>query len=160
MMRGLGGRCLLALTMSSALAVTLVAPAADAGVSKGVVVVTAYARVVPSGSYGAVTVMVQGKKAAAVRSALSELAKSSSGPICMEGDSEFQISVLPKRGARPSSLATEEDCPTPGVVFITMNGKATPQPFREDCALRAAVIAVLPPGRGRAIREDKNPCSS
>jgi hypothetical protein len=136
----------------------LQAAAAPSEPRDGVVQVTGYNSIRPIGSLGPVTVVVTGSKAAAIRSALAGLTKSSSSPICMESMTSFRISVRPRRGGRPIWVATGSDCPTPGLVVISVNG--TPMPaLSEDCALRAAVIAALPPGRAEGTRHDKAPCS-
>ena len=124
----------------------------------GVVEVTGYSSIRPIGSLGPVTVVVTASKAAAIRYALAGLTKSSSSPSCMESMTNFRISVLPRRGGRPIWVATESDCPTPGLVVISVNGTPMPAPS-EDCALRAAVIAALPPGKAEGTRHDKAPRS-
>jgi hypothetical protein len=124
----------------------------------GVVEVTGYSSIRPIGSLGPVTVVVTGKKAAAIRSALAGLTNSSSSPSCVESMSSFKISVLPRRGVPPTWVATESDCPTPGLVVISVDGRTTPA-LAEDCALRAAVVAALPRRRAEGTRTDKARCS-
>lgn len=159
-LRACAGRCILPLSIITSLAAALAEPVAAARVPNGGVgEVTGYERVVPVGSFGAITVLVRGTKAAAIRSALAGLTIPYTGPTCLEDDSAFQISLLPEEGARPTDVATEEECPSPGIVLISAAGTRA-QPLREDCALRAAVIAALPPGLAEATRRDRNSCST
>ena len=124
-----------------------------------VVEVTGYTQVtLDDGSLGPVTVVVKGKRAAAIRSALAGLSATSSLPDCMEGVPAFTISFLTHQGGRPTYVATETDCPSPGIVSISVDGKAT-QHLQADCALRAAVIARLPRGRAEGTRRDEHRCS-
>lgn len=132
--------------------------AAQSAPRGGLVEVTGYNSVRPIGSLGPVTVVVTGKRAVAIRSAVAGLAKSSSRPECMESMTSFKISVLPRRGLPPTWVATENDCPSPGLVVISIDGKRM-QILTEDCALRAAVIAALPPGRAEGTRRDRTRCS-
>jgi hypothetical protein len=84
------------------------------------------------------SVLVQDRKAAAIRSALADLATSSSEPGCMEAISEFQIAVLSRKGARPIYVATEDAFH--GVVLISVDGRDT-RTLKEDCALRSHTAA-------------------
>ena len=60
------------------------------------------------------------------------------------------------RGNGLRYVATEDDCPTPGVVSINIYGKTTQHlNLQEDCALRAAVIASLPRGRAEEASETR-----
>jgi len=155
------GRCVFLLTFTIPLATTLVEPVAAQGAPPpgGVLEVTGYRQLsLVAGSLGPVTVVVNGRKAAAIRSALAGLSTTSSLPDCMESRSAFKISILPRRGARPTYVATEDDCPTPGVVTISVDGKIT-QRLREDCSLRAVVITALPRGRAEGTRRDRSRCS-
>ncbi len=141
---------------------TLIEPvAAQVVPSGGVVEVTGYMRLtLDRGSLGPVTVVVKGKKAAAIRSALGGLSATSSLPDCMETVDAFTISFRTRQGGRPTYVATEDDCPTPGVVSISIVGKTTQHlNLKEDCALRAAVIASLPRGRAEGTTQDKHRCS-
>jgi hypothetical protein len=150
----------LGLSVFALMATTLVEPvAAQVAPPGGVVEVTGYTRLtLDSGSLGPVTVVVRGKRAAAIRSALAGLSATSSLPDCMETVDAFKISFLAHQGGRATYVATEEDCPTPGIVTISVDGK-TAQHLREDCALRAAVIASLPRRRAEGTRRDQNRCS-
>jgi len=148
------GLCVLTL-MATTLAESVAAQVAPPG---GILEVTGYRQLTYGGSLGPVTVIVKGKKAAAIRSALAGLSATSSRPVCMETVDAFTISVLTQQGGRPKYVATEEDCPTPGVVSISVDGKTT-QHLREDCALRAAVIASLPRGRAEGTRRDESRCT-
>jgi hypothetical protein len=143
--------------MTATVAESVAAQVAPRG---GVVEVTGYRQVtLDAGSLGPWTVVVKGKKAAAIRAALAGLSPTSSLPDCMETVVAFKITVLTQPATpKDKYVATEEDCPTPGVVIISIDGKTT-QYFREDCALRAAVIASLPRGRAEATRRDVDPCS-
>jgi hypothetical protein len=126
----------------------------------GVIEVTGYGRLsLPDGSQGPVTVVVNGRRAAAIRAALAGL--STGKPLlCMENENAFTISVRPRAGVRPTYVATEENCPTPGVVNITHPGSKSLQTLHEDCALRNAVLVALPPGRADATRNALSTCSS
>lgn len=149
------GLCVLAL-MATTLAEPVAAQVAPTG---GVVEVTGYTQVtLDHGSLGPVTVVVKGKRAAAIRSALAGLSATFSLPDCMEGVPAFKISFLTHQGGRPKYVATETDCTTPGIVSISVDGKTT-QHLQEDCALRAAVIASLPRGRAEGTRRDEHRCS-
>lgn len=150
----------LGLSVLALLTTTLVEPvAAQVAPHGGVVEVTGYAKVTDDeGSVGPVTVVVTGKRAAAIRSALTGLSATSSSLECMETLNAFKITFLTHRGGNPTYVATEGDCPTPGVVSITVYGKTT-ENLIEDCALRAAVIASLPRGRAEGTRRDRSRCS-
>jgi hypothetical protein len=157
LVRAAGGVLIVGFSISFSLA-PLQAAAAPSEPRGGVVEVTGYSSIRPIGSLGPVTVVVTGSKAAAIRAALAGLTKSSSSPGCMESMTSFRISMLRRRGERPIWVATESDCPTPGLVVIRVSG--TPMPaLSEDCALRAAVVAALPPGKAEGTRHDKVPCS-
>lgn len=153
-------RASLGLSVLVLMATTLAEPvAAQVAPAGGVVEVTGYRQItLDDGSLGPVTVVVKGKRAAAIRSALSGLSATSSLPDCMETVDAFKITLLTHQGGRPTYVATEDDCPTPGIVSIRVNGK-TARNFREDSALRAAVIAALPRGRAEGTRRDEHHCS-
>jgi hypothetical protein len=148
------------LSVLALMATTMVEPvAAQVAPRGGIVEVTGYTRLtLDGGSLGPVTVVVKGKRAAAIRSALAGLSATSSLPDCMETVDAFKISFVAHQGGRATYVATEEDCPTPGIVSISVDGKTTSH-LREDCALRAAVIASLPRGRAEGTRQDENRCS-
>jgi hypothetical protein len=78
--------------------------------------------------------------------------------VCAETLDAFSISFKLQTEEHPSYVATMNDCPTPGVVRVAIGGKLVAQ-YKEDCALRSAVFAVLPRGRAQATRNDPNPCS-
>jgi hypothetical protein len=78
----------------------------------------------------------------------------------MENISEFTIKFQPTEGQGVGFVATEEDCPTPGVVSITYKGAKAPLAFRETCSLRKAVLAALPKGRAEATRRDPSRCAT
>jgi hypothetical protein len=132
---------------------------ASAPPKAGVVEVTGYKHVGLYGNAGPVVAVVTGSKAAAIRTALAGLSTSSSIPDCMESVLAFKVSFLSHMGARPAYVATEQDCPTPGLIFIRVDGRNTQQ-LTEDCLLRAAVIAALPRGQAEGTRRDENRCSS
>lgn len=135
---------------------TTVPKAVSAG---GVVEVTGYRKLtLDDGSLGPVTVIVKGRSAEAIRSAIAGLTPIRSLRGCMETVSAFKINFLTHRGGRPTAVATEEDCPTPGVVILSLKGK-TKQYLEEDCALRAAIISSLPRGQAEGTKRDRNPCS-
>lgn len=125
----------------------------------GVIEVTGYSQLsLTQAPRGPVSVKVSGRQAAALRAALSTL--SSTPPsVCMENISDFTISVRPRAGARPTYIATEENCPTPGVVIVTATGSAT-ETMKEDCAVQNAVFSALPKARAKATWQDRAPCSS
>ena len=85
------------------------------------------------GNSGPVVVVAKGAKATAIRTALAGLSTSSSLPGSMESPIAFKVSFLTRIGARPMSVATEPDCPTPGLVFITVDGKTMLAPRRRHC---------------------------
>jgi len=149
------------LSVLALMATTLAEPAAAQVVpSGGVVDVTGYGQVTPYGSFGPVTVVVKGESAAAIRSALAGLSASSSSPDCVETLDAFTISFRTHLGGRPTYVATEDDCPSPGVVSVSIVGKTTQHlNLEEDCALRAAVMASFSSGRAQGTRRDKEPCS-
>jgi hypothetical protein len=151
----------LVLSVFALLGTALAEPAAAQGVpSGGIVDVTGYSQVTLYGSFGPLTVAVKGKKAAAIRSALAGLSATSSLPDCMETHDAFTISFRTRQSRRPTYVATEDDCPTPGVVSISIVGKTTQHlNLKEDCTLRAAVIAALPGGRAEGTRRDESRCS-
>ena len=125
----------------------------------GVVEVTGYAHVGLDGDSGPVVVVAKGARAAAIRTALAGLSPSPSVPECMESGLAFKVSVLSRVGARPAYVAAEQDCPSPGLVLITVEGRIT-QRFTADCALRSAVVAALPRGRAEGTRRDQAGCPS
>jgi len=153
-------RASLGLSVLVLMATTLAEPvAAQVAPAGGVVEVTGYRQLtLDDGSLGPVTVVVKGKRAAAIRSALAGLSATSTLPDCMETVDAFKISFLNHQGGRPTYVATEDDCPTPGIVSISVDGKTT-QNLEEDCALRAAVIASLPRGRAEGTERDPRRCS-
>lgn len=125
--------------------------------SGGVIEVTGYQRLsIVGGSQGPVTVVVHGQEAKAVRRALAGLT-STSPSNCLEKIHAFSASFVPHVGARPTYVATEIDCPTPGVVTITGHG-ITKVSLKENCALKGAVISALP-NRAEATKRDANLCS-
>jgi hypothetical protein len=151
------GRCVLLLTFTISLATLAQPNIAQGAPSEGIVEVTGYQHLSYGRSVGPVTVVVSSRKAAAIRSALAALSATSPGE-CMESLVAFKVSIAAREGVLPTYVATEQDCPTPGVVSISVDGKATQQ-LREDCSLRAAVIAALPQGRAEGTRRDKSRCS-
>jgi len=161
-LQGLLRTAALGLSVFALMATTLAEPAAaQVAPAGGVVEVTGYRQLtLDDGSLGPVTVVVKGKRAAAIRSALAGLSATSSLPDCMETVDAFTISFRTHQGGRPTYVATEDDCPTPGVVSISIYGKTTQHlNLQEDCTLRAAVIAALPRGRAEGTKQDKHRCS-
>jgi hypothetical protein len=150
----------LGLSVLALMTTTLVdSVAAQVAPRGGVVEVTGYRKVTDyEGSVGPVSVVVTGKKAAAIRSALTGLSAASPPSECFENPNAFKITFLTRQGGRHTYVATEGDCPTPGIVSITVDGKTT-ENLVEDCALRAAVLASLPKGRAEGTRRDKSHCS-
>ena len=108
---------------------------------RGGVEVTGYTRTLLTGSIGPVTVIAKSKQAAANRAALAGLVRTSA-PVCMETVIYFKISFLAYPSGRPTYVAIEDACPTPGVVSVSVDGKTTQ--FKEDCALQHAVVSALP----------------
>jgi hypothetical protein len=104
-----------------------------------------------------VTVTVHGRKAAAIRVALEGL-REAAPSFCMENITAFRITFQPGSGGAAGFVASESDCPTPGVVSITYRGAKAPLTFQETCALRKAVVAVLPRGRAEGTRRDGSGC--
>ena len=105
-----------------------------------------------------VKVTVSGRKAAAIRAALKGLPAGTSS-FCMENISAFTITFLPGSGGGAGFVATESDCPTPGVVSIIYRGAKGPLVFQETCSLRKAVLAALPKGRAQGTRHDASGCA-
>jgi hypothetical protein len=124
----------------------------------GIIEVTGFDNVAGSGSSGPVTVTVNHHQAAVIRKALVTLAVTSPADCHALGEA-FAITFLPHKGAAPTFVAVEDDCPSPGVVSITKNGR-TIQTLRENCSLRAAVLAALTRGRAEGTRGDERGCSS
>jgi hypothetical protein len=120
--------------------------------------VTGFGSVSASGSTGPVTVTLSHHQAAAVTKALAALTVTTAG-VCHGFLNAFVVRFLPYKGARPTLVATEEDCPSPGVVSVTKHGR-TIQTLRENCSLRAQVLAALPRGGAEGTRGDKRACSS
>jgi hypothetical protein len=141
----------LALFTPALVAMTLAEPgAAQFAPTGGIVEVTGYGHITPAdGSTEPVTVIVKPKEAAAIRAALAGLSAKSSVPLCMESESDFRISFLAHPNGQPTYVATEDECPTPGVVNISV-GRRMAQHLQEDCALRVAVVTS---GRNEAKRE-------
>jgi hypothetical protein len=158
--RRLLGQWALAVALSTSIACALT-PTAGASVvpGGGVIEVTGYAQVSVMGSHGPVTVVVNKHQAASIRRAMAGLAVASAS-FCMETSNAFSVSFLAHKGARTATLvATEDDCPTPGVVSVKENGRAVAI-LKEDCVLRAAVLAALPPGQAECTRQDENRCTA
>ena len=106
------------------------------------------------------TVIIKSKQAAAIRAALAGLVRTSASD-CMETVIYFKVMFLAYPSGRPTYMATELACPTPGVVNISVDGKTT-QHFKEDCALQHAVVSALPKGRaeergGTSLVADSEP---
>jgi hypothetical protein len=76
----------------------------------------------------------------------------------MENINAFTITFLPGSGGGAGFVATETNCPTPGVVDITYRGAKAPLAFQETCSLRRAVLAALPKGRAQGTRKDASGC--
>ena len=108
------------------------------------------------GSTRPVTVVLQGNQAVAIRAALAGLSPTPPA-VCMENTSLFKISFLAHPGGAPTGVATEEICPTPGVVNLSVDGKPT-QHLEEDCALQVAVVSSLPKGQAEGTRRDEFGC--
>jgi hypothetical protein len=150
---------LMSALMLSALMLSAPSASAASGIvlKDGVVEVTGFVRVTLQGSFQPVTHLATGRQAAAIRKALGPLV-SATPSVCMESPEGFSIGFLAHKGARhPTVLVTENDCPTPGVLSVTEDGKPV-ETLKESCALRAAVIAVLPRGRAEGTRGDSNSC--
>jgi hypothetical protein len=118
-----------------------------------VVEVTGYDQIRPIGETGPVLVVVKGKRAAAIRSALAGLFPSSSLPDCVEDEIAFKLTFVDHVGGRPAYLASGQECPAPGIVTVRV-GKATRQ-LTEDCRLLAAVVTALPRGQAEGTRQDE-----
>ena len=147
----------LGLSVLVLMAVTFAQPVAAHAVPRsGVVEVTGYTRTPLFGSTGPVTVIAKSKQAAAIRAALAGLVRTSASD-CMETVIYFKVMFLAYPSGRPTYVATEVACPTPGVVNISVDGKTT-QHFKEDCALQHAVVSALPKGRAGGTRRDQFGC--
>jgi hypothetical protein len=106
-----------------------------------------------------VTVEADAQQAAEIRRALGTLV-AFKPPGCHENPNVFTIAFLRRKGShRINALVTDADCPTPGVVTISEHGKVV-LTLKESCAMRAAVLSVLPSGQARGTRRDRNGCSS
>ena len=120
--------------------------------------VTAYKQICCNEETVPAIVIVKGRQAEALRTALAGLTPISSGiPVCMETPIPFIVTFLPRVGVRPTLEATGISC---GGQFVTLRvgQSATPSAFENDCALERAVVAVLPPGKGQGTREAFTAC--
>ncbi len=118
--------------------------------SGGVIEVTGYNHLAVARVLGSVTVEATGTKAKTIRAALSGL-PTFTGPFCVDDPITFTIRLDRHPGGAPTYTATGIGCPTPGVVYIR-NGSSRPTWMKEDCALKRAVLAVLPAGRAKGTR--------
>jgi hypothetical protein len=145
--RLLGLLGLATLTMTAALA----PQAADALTPPkgGVVEVTGFTRVGLAGNSGPVVVVVKGPKATALRAALAGLPLNPSTPMCMETAVPFTVSFLPRKGARPTMVASAFDC-GPGVSVVVGHSNTT---LRDDCTFQSAALAALSRSRVEGTRQ-------
>jgi hypothetical protein len=135
---------------------------AAVGVPKtGTVEVTGYGRVTLLGSSQPSTVKANGHQATAIRQVLSTLkVLPSRAPVCMENPEAFSITFLASEGThRPTWVATETDCPAPGIVTISEHGTVA-YSLKESCSLRVLILTLLPRGKAEGTRRDQNSCSS
>jgi len=116
----------------------------------GVVEVTGYRHVGLDGSGGPVVVVVKGRKATALRTALASLASKSSPSDCMETLIPFTVSFLPSRGARPTMVASAFSCAGLGVWVMVGHSTTT---LQDDCAFQSAAIAAFSHSQVKATRQ-------
>jgi hypothetical protein len=131
---------------------TVVVPQAAGALTpprSGVVEVTGFGRVGLDGNSGPVVVVVKGRRAMALRTALAGLAPKSSPSDCMETLIPFTVSFLPSKGARPSMVASAFNCDGPGVSVVVDHSTTS---LQDDCAFQSAAIAALPRSRAKATR--------
>jgi hypothetical protein len=155
-----GATCSVVLFVSCAILALTGGPAA-AGVPApgGTFSVTGYGRLtLYDKPQKPVTVTANGRQAAAIRAALKGLLMTTPS-FCMENVNEFTITFRPGPGDGVGFVATEGDCPSPGVVTVTYRGAKAPLVYRETCSLRKAVLAALPKGRAEGTRKDASRCA-
>jgi hypothetical protein len=139
-------------TLAMALIGLSAEPAGAISVPKsGVVEVTGFKETGLNGSSGPVTVVVSGRQAAALRQELMTLPQGAV-PGCMEALDPFNISFLPRKGARPLLTAWTYDCPLPGELLIRGVGGSPGADLKDDCALQRMIPAILPRGRAKGTR--------
>jgi hypothetical protein len=122
------------------------APAGASVPRGGVVKVTAYGRLTFSTKHvKAVTVTAKNQKAAAIRSALSGLSPAEKGTKlnCVLNSTLYTIRFSRSARSVPTYVATWHECPSPGTLTITENGKSL-RPVQPDCSLQRALLATLP----------------
>jgi hypothetical protein len=78
---------------------------------------------------------------------------------CHENATAFTITFLRNGSRQIAALVSARVCPTPGVVTLSEPGK-TIQAFRETCAIRASVLAVLPNAKDAGTRKYRGNCPS
>ncbi len=146
--------CVLGLGLISAGAGSAAPPKVEAGV----MYLTGYAQVGPSGSSGRLTTVVRGQREDAIRAALSQLVRYPTTAICEETEDLFAITFSSKWTNHPSYMAIGEACPTPGVVIIGIPDRSLVVD-KLGCALRKAILAALPSGRAEGSRQGLGGCS-
>jgi hypothetical protein len=116
---------------------------------------TGYRTIVPAMTAGPVTAILEGRREAAIRSALAGLSIASPSD-CVEVLPGFSITG---EHTDPGATWTWDECPTPGVIEEVVDGKSIGA-YNMDCALHSAVLKVLPK-RAVATRTDlaQTPCS-
>ena len=114
--------------------------------------VTGYQVVGDAGSRGPDTVVVEGPSAKLLRAALESSPPFTTRALCMEELNPFLISVLLRRGVRPTMIATAVDTCDGQYLMVTMGSRTTD--VKDGCALQSAVVAALPRGQANATRMD------
>ena len=106
-----------------AIVTAAVAPQAAAALSvpkAGVIEVTGYRQPGISGSSGPVVVVANRRQAAALRVALKGLVPWSSESVCDNALGPFVVSILPRKGVRPTLVATAYDCGSTGEMLVNL----------------------------------------
>src|SRR5580658_7002691 len=118
----------------------------------GLIELTGYEQLGPSGSTGPITVAVSGKGADSLRKALESDLDSVLRPRCstLEGLQAFEVDVLPRRGAAPTLTAKALEC-GPLILSVAEGPVAIEVPA--SCKLWSAALAALPRGTATGTRK-------
>lgn len=118
----------------------------------GLMRLTAYNKISPGrGSRDRLTVTVNRGNGSKIFTALRRL-PTTPPDTCVDTIDTFTIRFVLKHTRRPHYVATENACPTPGVVAISIGGRLV-RSYRADCALNKAVLHALPRGRAKATAQ-------
>ena len=145
-------RLLALLGLATLAMVTVLVPQAAGALTPpkgGVVEVTGFKRVALFGNSGPVVAVVKGRKAAALRTTLEDLALKSSSSDCEETLAPFTVSFLPSKGARPTMVARAFNCAGQGVSVVGGNSTTN---LQDDCRFESAAVAALPRSGVEATR--------